>query len=92
MNKVIFIVRSLECIEEATEQYIYGVFESEDDAIKCFEKVLENEIEGGYFCEGAVFAGQKFNYREDYNIFNENEEGDWWEFEIYSLSLNESYA
>ena len=49
LEKCIFIVQSFERIGPESQQSIYGVFEEMKDAIKCFNKVLSSEKEGGYF-------------------------------------------
>jgi hypothetical protein len=91
-EKYVFIVRSFERIDLESQQVIYGVFEKEEDAIACFNKVLSNEKEGGYFSDDdySPFRNGNFSYLDEYHIFNENDESDWWEFEIFSIPLNRS--
>ena len=93
-DRYVFIVRSFERIDSESQQDIYGVFESKEDAVKCFNKVLCNEKEGGYFSDDdcSPFRNCEFNYVEEYHIFNENDKADWWEIEIYSLPLNHPFA
>jgi len=93
-EKIVFIVISHELIESESGQDIYGVFEKEEDAVKCFNKVLSNEKEGGYFSddECSPFKNCGFNYMDEHHIFNENSDGDWWEIEIHRTKLNHMFA
>ena len=93
-EKYVFIVRSFENIESESQQDIYGVFEKEEDAVICFNKVLNNEKEGGYFSddECSPFRNRDFNYIDEYHIFNENAASDWWECDISRVPLNHSFA
>ena len=93
-EKFVYLVFSQQRISAESMTDIYGVFENEDDAIACFNKVLSNEKEEGYFSddEHSPFRNSEFLYMGEYHIFNENDDSDWWELEIKLLPLNHSFA
>ena len=93
-EKVVYIVISQERIDLESGQYIYGVFEKEEDAVKCFNKVLNNEKDDGYFSNDkcSPFKNCEFNFMDEHHIFNENNDGDWWECQIYRTRLNHMFA
>ena len=93
-EKPVFIVCSEQRISAESMTDIYGVFENEEDAIACFNKVLHNEKEEGYFSDddSSPFRSREFNYIEEFHIFNENDDSDWWELKIKSMLLNRSFA
>ena len=91
--KCVFVIRSFEIIDSESQQDIYGVFEKIEDAIKCFNKVLRNEKESGYFSNDnhSPFRNSDFNFLNERHVSNTNG-NDCWECEIYSIPLNHSFV